>query len=579
VEKIPTLAYNRYSAGYSYNLRLNYYNKITENENMVNGEQWVGVNAGDLPTPVFNLEKRIMDYKIASIMSQKVRGVYSVEGVSEYDLSKLDEITPEIEKELQLSEVAKLMTGNAEIMWERLKMDSLLREALRDGFTTGDMCCYTYWDPNIRTGQKSKGDFVSELAFGGNVFFGNPNERNIQKQPYVVVLIRDTVENLKEEARANGRSEEEIELITGDDDTDAQAGKYGKQELESTDELTKKTNAFLMFYKKDGKVMWSKSTKFVTIKEDIDLGISRYPIAWANWDIVRNSYHGKAECSEIHPNQRFINKMFAMCMIWFMYNAFGKIAYDATRISSWTNEIGVAIPVQGQVDGVVQQLASGDFNNAVLLVIDYAIKYTKDFLGATDAALGEVRADNTSAIIMVQKASAIPLENIQKRLYQFVEDILLIWAEFMVNKYAEGRKVPVKEDGRVVYKPFTHVDKERMIMNVQIEVGASSYWNETLSQQSLDKLLDRDKITLIQWLERTMPGMIPKKQELIDELKAIAESTPDETEQAESSPQYEAMAQFFESLPPDIQDKLQALPPEQMENQLMAMMQQQVILT
>ena len=94
------------------------------------------------------------------------------------------------------------------------------------------MCCYTYWDPDIKTGQKSKGDFVSERSFGGNVFFGNPNERNIQKQPYVIVLIRDTVENLKEEARANGRSEEEIELITGDEDTDAQAGKYGKQELE-----------------------------------------------------------------------------------------------------------------------------------------------------------------------------------------------------------------------------------------------------------------------------------------------------------------------------------------------------------
>ena len=68
-----------------------------------------------------------------------------------------------------------------------------------------------------------------------------------------------------------------------------------------------------------------------------------------------------------HPNQRFINKMFAMCMVWFMYNAFGKIAYDATRISSWTNEIGVAIPVQGSIEGVVQQLSSGDFNNAVFV--------------------------------------------------------------------------------------------------------------------------------------------------------------------------------------------------------------------
>ena len=56
MEKIPTLAYNRYNVGYSYNLRLNYYNKVTENENMVNGEQWVRRQC-QLPTPVFNLEK------------------------------------------------------------------------------------------------------------------------------------------------------------------------------------------------------------------------------------------------------------------------------------------------------------------------------------------------------------------------------------------------------------------------------------------------------------------------------------------------------------------------------------------
>ena len=94
-----------------------------------------------------------------------------------------------------------------------------------------------------------------------------------------------------------------------------------------------------------------------------------------------------------------------------------------------------------------------------LLVIDYAIKYTKDFLGATDAALGEVRL--ITSAIMVQKASAVPLENIQKRLYQFVEDILLIWAEFMVISTQKEEKVPVTEDGRVIYKPFSHADKER----------------------------------------------------------------------------------------------------------------------
>ncbi|MFQ7004766.1 MAG: hypothetical protein ACLRRT_14530 [Ruthenibacterium lactatiformans] len=38
------------------------------------------------------------------------------------------------------------------------------------------------------------------------------------------------------------------------------------------------------------------------------------------------------------------------------------------------------------------------------------IEYTRDTMGASDAALGNVTPDNTSAIIAVQKATSMPLE-------------------------------------------------------------------------------------------------------------------------------------------------------------------------
>lgn len=41
-----------------------------------------------------------------------------------------------------------------------------------------------------------------------------------------------------------------------------------------------------------------------------------------------------------------------------------------------------------------------DMSNQILTVIDRAIAYTKDCMGATDAQLGNVKPDNTSAIMV-----------------------------------------------------------------------------------------------------------------------------------------------------------------------------------
>ena len=574
-----TLAHKRYESGYRYCQEIGFYSTVTENENYINGEQWGNVESNGLPTPVFNLEKRIMDYKISALASQRIKAVYGIEGVSQYPLDFVNETQDEqVEKELRLNGVAKMMSGNAEIRWERLKMDSLFRKWLRDGFVTGDFCAHTYWDSTIKTGSKFKGDIVTERVHPSCVFFGNPNEQNAQKQPWIILKTRKTVESLRREAKSYGVPADKIAQIAPDSDTDTQIGSFGQLEIDSCDASTEKCNAYLMYYRKDdGLVYWSLSTESVDIRTDVlNKTGSRYPVDWGNWDERENCYHGQSECAAIHPNQRFVNKMFAMCMIWFMYNSFGKIAFDATRISSWTNEIGVAIPVQGSIDGVVQQLASGDFNSAVLTVIDKAIAYTKECQGVTDAALGIERADNTSALVIAQKASALPLENQQARIYQFVEDIFLTWSEYMLNYYIEGRNVPSKDaDGNIVYKPFTKEDAENLVANVKIDVGASSYWSEITSMDTLSNLLREQYITFGQYLERLPNGYLMDKQKLLDEWRAIAQNAPDmgENQSQEQGQDFEMEAAFFDGLPFEMQQQLQALPPEQMESEIRTMMQ------
>ena len=585
-----TKAWQEYEKGVDYNTKINYYVNVDKNWSFYNGDQWRGVVSNGLPTPVFNIVKRVINYFIASIMSRKVKGQYVVENVP--DAPEIPDGSEDPMNE-ELRNVADLLSNVSEMKWEKDKMDSLLREALLDAANSGDMCAYVYWDSSIETGQEAKGDFVTELVDGGNVMFGNPNERRVDKQPYIIISGRDTVKNLKEEAKRNGVSEEDILHIVPDESTEYQAGERGKTELDNQGE-NGKCNYVLRFWKQDGRVWFSKSTRHTVIRKAVDMGIRKYPIAFGNWEQIKNSYHGQAVATGIIPNQIYINKQFAMTMLWLMNMAYGRVAYDKNRISSWSNQIGVAQPVDGDITGAIQQLNPGSMNAIVLQVIDKTISYTKDMLGANDAALGDVNAEQASgaAIIATQKQASVPLENVQASLYQFVEDIFLIWGEFYLAKYNADRQMSFKKNEKVRTTTFNSTPYQALLLRVKVDVGPSSYWSEIASMQSLDNLLNSGKIDIIQYLERLPNGIIPKKSELIEEIKANMQAQAEQEammqeaqmmaqqqpQQPEANPEdeqrlMEAMAQFMEQLPPDVQQQLQQMPPDQMEEAILDMME------
>ena len=105
-----------------------------------------------------------------------------------------------------------------------------------------------------------------------------------------------------------------------------------------------------------------------------------------------------------------------------------------------------------------------------------------------------------------------------------------------------------------------------MDLKTSVDVGETTYYSEIASVQTLDNLLSQNLIDFADYLERIPREMIPKKAELITKLK--------ERQQAmvNNDAQYEQMAQFLESLPPEQQEQIKALPPEQMEQVVLDMM-------
>jgi len=286
-------------AGIDYNNSLTpaYYEEINSNERMFAGDQWAGVQAQGLPKPVFNVTKRIINHFVSSITAQKIKG--TVKGIN---VSRDGDDAIEI--------LAREVTANAndaiDVVWERNKIDDLLRQSLFDMALTADACAYSWWDMSKNVHSQNKGDITTELLDPTCVYFGNPNDRRVQTQPYIIVSYRAPVEDIKREAKARGAKKDVIDQISDDDDTDFQAGDRSQNELEGTDGSGKATVCVRLWkeFDSDGvaKVYCRKSTANVVFVEKYDTKLQRYPIAWTSWDFRKSSYHGQSPITGLRPN-------------------------------------------------------------------------------------------------------------------------------------------------------------------------------------------------------------------------------------------------------------------------------------
>jgi hypothetical protein len=60
---------------------------------------------------------------------------------------------------------------------------------------------------------------------------------------------------------------------------------------------------------------------------------------------------------------------------------------------------------------------------------------------------------------------------------------------------------------------------KKLWFRIRADVGEASYWSEITMMQTLDNLLAQGHVDFIQYLERIPDEYIPKKEELINEIK------------------------------------------------------------
>ena len=553
--------YYEYGRLYNNNLTPNQYTMVNTNNEFFIGNQWIHMPDNEamrrLAKPTFNIIKRVTSLFVASLTSSNTT-------ISFEPLSYQND-----------GEAASFATAEVRNLLEKFKMDYRIRDALFDGAITGDYAAHFFWNPVARpyggAFGEYKGEIEMELIDGINVMFGNPNCRDVEKQPYVLIVGRDTVENLKREydywKPLKQKEGPDKDIIRPDAETYNFTGIGGKTEIHGDDDKTGKA-LFVYLYTKVWKdeqyinqktglveirkvqtVHVTKATRHCNIFEDVDTGLSRYPLAWGNWQKQRNQYHGRALVTEIIPSQIFINQMMAMVFRHLQTQAFPTKIYNADLIPNISNEVGTAIGVRNlqpgqQIGEVISTIPAANMSAQIIQAIDLCMAYTKECLGATDAQMGSVRPDNTSALMVLQNASEVPLENTRAGLHEWVEDIGAILLDMMGTYY--GKRPIVREkvidepvlgaDGKQLIDPMTGKPASTKVsrrvveefdfsvfkhlwLNISVDVGATTYYSEIAMVQTLDNLRRDGTLNIIEYLERMPDKLITRKQELIESLK------------------------------------------------------------
>ncbi len=510
----PEQVQAEYQKMLGYNTAVSLDETVRANENFFIGKQWEGVDAKGLPTPVYNFLKQVVLFSVANITTDNIK-------MQATPLAC--ERTPE-----DVERVAEIVNKEFDRLFEFNRVPNLVREYMRNAAVDGDSCLFTFWDDTVDAGFGLRGGIRTEIVDNMRVGFGNTACRDPQKQPYILIERREMTKELRRAAQEAGNPRwNDIQPDTENHNTDS----YKNSSERST--------VLLRMWKerKTGTVWACEVSGRVMLREPWDMGLRLYPVTWINWDYIPDSYHGQALVTGLIPNQIFVNKLFAMSMISLMTSAFPRTVYDKTRIPKWNNAVGAAIGVNGgDVSGVAKIIDPAQISPQIAQFIQTSVDYTRQFLGATSAALGETRPDNTSAIIALQRAASIPSEITKQNLYKSIEDLGRIYLDFMAAYYGK-RKVQVSmPDVGADILAFAGKDPEEletvlfdygllneMPMALKLDVGASSYWSEMASVQTLDNLLMQDKITIEEYLERIPDGYIPKRQELIASRKQASQ--------------------------------------------------------
>lgn len=467
-----------YEKGRNYHRQTGIYVDTDRNYRMYNGDQWGGAKLGDVEPVQKNFIKPIVKYKVSVIHDNLYAIVYSSQNYENRAFRK------------QAEEYCDLLNGYAARIWERDKMDFKGRRVTKDAAINDEGILYVDFDRENMTP-------VNEIVKKNDIYYGNENDDDIQSQPYILIRKRMPVVNAIELALKEGMGRDKVPLIIGDTDTFEESGEAAKTELDSMVTVVYK------MYKQDGTVRFSVATRWCEISEDVDTGLSLYPVAHLCWEEKEGSARGEGEVRYLIPNQIEVNRTEVRRVLTVKYQAYPQKVVDTSKVANPTalNTVGGTIRTNGtpveDVRKIVGTIPPAQMSPDVKQLQDDLIQVTRELAGAGESATGQVNPEDASgrAILAVQQASRAPMTEQKESYKNFIEDIARIWLEYLIVYAADGVNMektvtdPQTGEETAVTVNVPQSALRQLQASVKVDVTPKSVYDRFAQEQTIENLL------------------------------------------------------------------------------------------
>ena len=467
-----------YEKGRNYHRQTGIYVDTDRNYRFYNGNQWEHAKLGDVEPVQKNFIKPIVKYKVSVIHDNLYAINYSSQNYENREFRK------------QAEHICEMLNSYASRIWERDKLDYKGRRISKDAAINDEGILYVNFD-------REKMVPVNEVVKKNDIYYGNENDDDIQSQPYILIRKRMPVVNAIELALREGMSESKVDFIIGDNDTFEESGEAAKLEVDNMVTIVYK------MYKKDGTVHFSIATRWVDIVEDMDTGLSLYPIAHFVWEEKEGSARGEGEVRYLIPNQIEVNRTEVRRVLTVKYQAYPQKVAVREKIANpqALNTVGGTIWTTGQtvddVHKVVGTIPPAQMSPDVKQLQDDLIEVTRVLAGAGDSATGQVDPESASgrAILAVQQASQAPMTEQKESYKNFIEDIAKIWLEYLIVYSEDGVNMEEtvtdpqtgEETVQIVNVPQTAL--KQLQAAVRIDITPKGVYDKFAQEQTIENLL------------------------------------------------------------------------------------------
>lgn len=473
-----TEAWVLYEKGRNYHRMMGIYSDTDRNYRMFNGDQWAGAKLGDVEPVQKNFIKPIVKYKVSVIHSNLYAVNYSCENFENREFFK------------HSKRYCDMLNRYARRIWEKDKMDFKGRRVTKDAAVNDEGIIYVDFDQEKMTP-------VNEIIDKNDIYYGNENDDDMQAQPYILIRKRMPVINAIELALRNGLSEEDTVFIRGDDDNFEESGDDAKFELDSMVTIIYK------MYKKNGTVRFSVSSRYIEISEEIDTGLTLYPVAHFVWEEKKGSARGEGEVRTLIPNQIEVNKTEMRRVLTVKFQAYPQKVVDTGKIEnpSALNTVGGIIKTNGQpvddVHKIVGTIPPAQMSPDVKQLQEDLIQETRDLAGAGDTATGQMNPEDASgkAILAVQQASQAPMTEQKESYKNFIEDLAKIWLDYLIVASKDGvnleeeitDQMTGEKTVQIVNVP--QITLEQLKASVKIDVTPKGPYDKFAQELTMENLL------------------------------------------------------------------------------------------